>query len=420
MLLGGTCEDNLFQIDGLESHLDDLVAAGGNYIRNTMSDRDAGNVYAFARLDDGRYDLDRWNDAYWERLETLLELCEAHAVIVQIEVWDRFDLSDAKGMNNWQRHPLNPANNITYTFEETGFAAAYPDHPAKNAQPFYDAIPALRDNPPVLRVQRRLVDKLLDHTLRRPNVLYCMDNETSGDPAWGAYWADYIHARAAEAARTVCLTEMWDKWRVSDPQHRATLDHPDRYGFVDLSQINHEDGEVHWGELRWTHGYVADRPRPLNAVKIYGSDTSRFGSADEAVDRFWRLLLGGAAAARFHRPDSGLGLNSRSAASLRAARLVEAVSPWWSLSPALDRIADRSDNAAYAAGNGDTLVVYFPFTTPDTRVTCRTDTTPGRWVDLATGRWADAIEGEPPHRSLAPPTPSQRLAVISPGIPSGR
>jgi len=64
MLLGGTCEDNLFQIDGLESHLDDLVAAGGNYFRNTMSDRDAGNVYAFARLDDGRYDLHRWNDAY--------------------------------------------------------------------------------------------------------------------------------------------------------------------------------------------------------------------------------------------------------------------------------------------------------------------------------------------------------------------
>ena len=33
MLLGGTVEDNLFQIDNLEEHLDLLKASGGNYIR---------------------------------------------------------------------------------------------------------------------------------------------------------------------------------------------------------------------------------------------------------------------------------------------------------------------------------------------------------------------------------------------------
>ncbi|MCJ7478619.1 MAG: hypothetical protein MUP63_00380, partial [Candidatus Nanohaloarchaeota archaeon QJJ-7] len=41
LLLGGSDDDNLFQWpeDRLEEHLNELVKAGGNYVRNTMSDR---------------------------------------------------------------------------------------------------------------------------------------------------------------------------------------------------------------------------------------------------------------------------------------------------------------------------------------------------------------------------------------------
>jgi hypothetical protein len=59
LLLGGSREDNLFQIPDLEPHLDLLASVGGNFVRNTMSDRDAGNVYPHAELPDGRYDLGR-------------------------------------------------------------------------------------------------------------------------------------------------------------------------------------------------------------------------------------------------------------------------------------------------------------------------------------------------------------------------
>jgi hypothetical protein len=47
LLLGATLNDNLFQNDNLESHLDSLRMSGGNYVRNTMSDRDPGNIRAF-------------------------------------------------------------------------------------------------------------------------------------------------------------------------------------------------------------------------------------------------------------------------------------------------------------------------------------------------------------------------------------
>jgi hypothetical protein len=49
LLLGGSKDDKLFQIPDLEAHLDEIRAAGGDYIRNTVSDRkDMGfEVYPF-------------------------------------------------------------------------------------------------------------------------------------------------------------------------------------------------------------------------------------------------------------------------------------------------------------------------------------------------------------------------------------
>ena len=87
LLLGGTQDDNLFQIPGLEEHLDLLQSVGGNYIRNTMSSRDTGNIWPFYLQADGYYDLDRWNEEYWKRFEKFLILTSERQIIVQIEIW---------------------------------------------------------------------------------------------------------------------------------------------------------------------------------------------------------------------------------------------------------------------------------------------------------------------------------------------
>jgi len=70
-LLGGTKDDNLFQLPDLKEHLDLLESVGGNYIRNTMSSRpnQGFEVQPYKKLADGRYDLDQWNDEYWNRFE---------------------------------------------------------------------------------------------------------------------------------------------------------------------------------------------------------------------------------------------------------------------------------------------------------------------------------------------------------------
>ena len=143
MLLGGSDDDNLFQwpAEKLIPQLDRIAAAGGNVIRNTMSDRkDLGfEIYPFLQLESGKYDLTQWNPIYWQRFDQLLSETAKRGIIVQIEVWDRFDYSDnsADDPKRWQNHPYCPQNNVNYTFSESGFEQRYADHPGANKQPFF-------------------------------------------------------------------------------------------------------------------------------------------------------------------------------------------------------------------------------------------------------------------------------------------
>ena len=364
LLLGGSDDDNLFQwLDGpLREQLDRLRAAGGNYVRNTMSDRrDRGfEVYPFRRLDDGRYDLDAWNPEYWRRFERFLDWTAARDIVVQIEIWDRFDYS----RDHWTPHPYNPANNVNYTYEASGFQPAYPNHPGSNEQPFFYTTPAQRDNRLVLGYQRRFVERLLDATLRHGHVLYCIDNETKGDPAWGEYWAGLIREMARARGRQVFVTEMWDDWDITADRHRETLDRPAVYDFADLSQNNHNSGAAHWRNAVWARRYLSLSPRPINAVKTYGADGNRFGHSDrDGIERFFRHVLAGFASARFHRPDSGLGLNATAQAAIRAARRLASLAPPWAFEP-IERPLDAGDGRlAYAArgrAGAARAIVYFP------------------------------------------------------------
>lgn len=136
MLLGASNDDNLFQWPShkLIPHLDSMKRIGVNYVRNTMSDRrDKGfELYPFEQLEDGLYDLHLWDDEYWKRFEKFLKETKKRDIIVQIELWDRFDYSQ----KHWLTHPYNPKNNVNYSYDESGLANEYPEHAGQNRQPF--------------------------------------------------------------------------------------------------------------------------------------------------------------------------------------------------------------------------------------------------------------------------------------------
>lgn len=420
-LVGGSKDDNLFQLPDLEAHLDEIAAAGGNYVRNTMSDRpDQGfEVYPFARRDDGKYDLSQWNDEYWNRFERFLKWTAERDIVVQIEVWDRFDYTDVR-QKNWQKHPYNPRNNVNYSFDESGLAEAYPDHPGQNKQPFFFTVPALDDNTTVLRYQQAQVDKLLSYSLNFPHVLYCIDNETSGEEAWATYWAEHIRRRARDAGVEVCITEMWDDWDVKGGHHARTYDHPDRYDFVDISQNAHNRGQAHWENLMWVREHLSHRPRPINHVKIYGADGGRHGGGTrDGVEKFWRNLIGGAASARFHRPDSGIGLDATAKRHITAFRLLEAECNLFQCRPDAEfrLLSNRSENEAYLTFQPDrAYVAYFP-QGGDVALDLRNATGPFRvrWLDIDTVRWieADGVRGGAPV-TLHSPVTGHAACVLQP------
>ena len=158
LLLGGTDDDNLFQWTGkkLTGQLDLLASVGGNYVRCTMSSRDPRNVWPFAKK--GRqYDLNRSGDEYWKRFETFLAETARRDIIVQIELWDRFDF--ASYMQGWSRNPYNPRNNINYTSAASGLKEVIRTHPSRREMDVFTCEPH---------------NALLAR--REPNEAYCLAN----------------------------------------------------------------------------------------------------------------------------------------------------------------------------------------------------------------------------------------------------
>jgi hypothetical protein len=359
LLLGGSVEDNLFQVGEVEEHLDLLVASGGNYVRNTMSSRDEGNLWPFHRQEDGRYDLNQWNDAYWKRFDDFLKACEARDVIVQIELWATFDFY----RDYWAVNPFNPKNNRNYDTARTKLHTVVPTHPIYRGNPFFWSVPEMDNNARLMEYQRRYVDKLLEYSLSYGNVLYCMDNETSVTASWGRFWASYIKMKARLAGREVLTTEMWDAWDLSHPQHFETMHHPEIYDFVDISQNNHQTGDDHWenGIRQMKNLEKLGYLRPLTNVKVYGNDGGRHKTTQQGIEAFIRNVLMGCASSRFHRPTSGQGLNETAQHVIRSMRDLSTKVNVFESEPYNDFLSDRDPEEAYCMVNpGREYVVYFP------------------------------------------------------------
>lgn len=426
LLLGASDDDNLFQWHGqaLTDQLDQLVSCGGNFIRNTMSSRDEGNVFPFA-MKDGRFDLDHWNEIYWKRFETLLAETHRRGVIVQIEL---FDLHDMINPALWNANPWNPRRNINYTFRNTGLPRrpaplAYRDgESVGEPHPFFLSIPAANDDAILLDYQRRYVDRVLEHTFRHDHVLYCISNEihTEYPPQWGMYWAQHLRKRADEAGKRIEITEMHWALDLTHPSHRVVLARPEVFTFFEASQNSTNTGRKHWDQLQFVRNELRERPRPINHTKIYGADTAEewAGVDRDAEERFWRNIIGGSASARFHRPPYGLGLGPKAQQHIRSMRMLTDAMNVFTCEPADDLLAENAPNEAYClAGPGRQYAVYFPdggAATLDLRAA--KESLELRWLDIARGEWRDTIAiGNPGKLELEAPAKGHWAALITNG-----
>ncbi|MDT0687403.1 hypothetical protein [Autumnicola psychrophila] len=357
VLKGGSDDDNPYQWTGkkLTDHLDLMTSVGANYIRNTMSDRDEGNVYAFKKVKDEKYDLTKWNNEYWNRLNFFLDETSKRGIIVQLTLWDKFDIGD--------QHPWDSDQNINI---KTGSLNGRED--------FFSTVDRKDDQQ--LAFQQGYIDKLLSITFKYDNVLYNINNESSESGGWENYWTRYIKDKAGKTGQKIYVTNM----QLSATNAvRHVMSNPEIFDFVDISQVNQDSkgarGAAHWDYLMFLRQKIASfDPMPMNNVKIYGatdgSTNFSAGSETEAIDRFWRNIFAGCASVRFHRPSVpekrwGSGLNERVQVNLKAMDMLLQKLDIFECAPHNDLLSPRvsvpSMMEAYVIANiGHQYAIYFP------------------------------------------------------------
>jgi hypothetical protein len=370
LLLGGSKTDHIFLLDDLKKHLDEMQAVGANYVRCTMSQREGKDLKPHKLLPDGKFDLNQWNEEYWQRFQNMLKWTAEREIFVQIEVWDRFDYSDWGNPPNWQSGPWNPKNNVNYSYDQSGFAKKYHNGQLYNDEhPFFHSIPGTKQYQKkydlIRHHQERFVDKMLSYSLPYGHILYCMNNETSSEVGWGQYWIKFIKAKAVEKGVTVYATDMFDDAFDADKSRfmQIVFNDPEHYMFADISQVNSRCyDQTHWERLQVLLREINTHPRPTNHTKIYGSGYKIFGTGgpEDGIERFWRNIFGGSASARFHRPDSGNGLNYLAKGSIKAARMLESQMKFWDITPRMGLLSERQSNEAYLlAKPGESYALYF-------------------------------------------------------------
>lgn len=414
MLLGGNKWDAPFFIQDQETVYDDLQAAGGNYLRYILKQRQADSssvvklvrIFPFRKLNNGKYDLNQWSDDYWDRFSDGLRMCEERAIIAQITLWDHFDFY----REEWEISPWNPKNNVNYTSGESGLADSYPVHPGKDTNPFMKTVPTMRDNTVVLDYQKKLIAKMISIALNHNNVLYNMANEGNlGQEKWDRWWCDFIRNEASAVGKTIYTTTMFDRQR-----WEPVVNTPGVYTYVEGSKVGSrwtEKGQTQYDvAVGLINGTNAKRIRPVNAVKVRTQKIVK-----HAQERLWRPLMAGFASLSHHRttdgsltaggprsgddnhsgdtyPIGGLGLEQDARNNIKAMRAFTDVVVPWETSPRQDLLTNRASDEAYLRAKvGEVYGLYFVDTGS---VGLKLDGVSGtfrlRWIDIAKGAYVGA------------------------------
>ncbi len=120
-----------------------------------------------------KFDFEKFNDAYFQRLRERVAAAGAHGVYVSIMLFEGWVVRFAP--DDWAFHPFNAANNINGIDGD-------PDGDRKAIELFTDPSPA------VLRVQRAYVRRVVETVNNLDNVLYEISNENA--PGSFATWQE--------------------------------------------------------------------------------------------------------------------------------------------------------------------------------------------------------------------------------------
>jgi hypothetical protein len=241
---------------GEPARVDTVVQRGGNYARLWHHLPDLGRPLPWLRRPDGKFDLERWDEAYWSRLHELIGYAHSRGVVVSVPLWSQPGL-EAGASGRWPGHPFHPVNNVNAL-----------------GLPARDGIPEFFDtaNGMLIAVQERYVERLVAELCAYGNVIFEITNEYTGPAAWEHRWISRV-SRLCPAA----------------PIAQNRLPGPSRSYWTDpdLDQVNYHNLRAEETFETFSHRYRYAK------VQLY--DEQALGPQSEANIRqmAWGALLGG-------------------------------------------------------------------------------------------------------------------------------
>jgi hypothetical protein len=169
-------------------------------LHNTLAPRGDRYIAAWARSSQpgyseggNKFDLARFNDAYFARLQDFMREAERQGVIVEVNLFSAFYGSI------WPPSPLHPANNVN----------ALPEIPYQKVQTL--------DNGPYGGIQEAYVRKMVRELNRFDNLYFEIQNEPWADNGrLGGIWNEYIQKEM--------LKDPGQHWRcILEPANEASL-----------------------------------------------------------------------------------------------------------------------------------------------------------------------------------------------------
>ncbi|HEY2157068.1 MAG TPA: DUF6298 domain-containing protein, partial [Isosphaeraceae bacterium] len=144
-----------------------------------------------------KYDLERFNSWYFDRLDTFAGLCDRKGLVLIHQAYFQHNILEAGA--HWADFPWRPANCL----QETGFPEPPPYANGKRvfmADLFYDV------SHPVRRaIHRAYIRYTLDVLGRHPNVIFFTGEEYTGPLEFMRFWLDTVAEWERETGRDVLV-----------------------------------------------------------------------------------------------------------------------------------------------------------------------------------------------------------------------
>lgn len=185
------------------SVLDNLVANKINKVRVWVycSWNRTGFIHPWL-LSSGKYNLDKWNEAYWDRLSAIVSAANNRGIVVEVSIFSEYP---ANRSNRWVTiSPWNKANNVNGVFSSNSKGHFFPDFMN------LDLMQKSTSGKTLKMYQQALIDKTISELGSYPNVNFEIMNEFPGvlelcgtarciDQVhpWQTYWVNYINGKSS-------------------------------------------------------------------------------------------------------------------------------------------------------------------------------------------------------------------------------